>query len=59
MQVRKDYLAGICSFFKLIRDFKGELTLLPAAEDLELKEMVLLGLHGNEVITQFNVVIAD
>ncbi|XP_026194513.1 UPF0746 protein DDB_G0281095 [Cyclospora cayetanensis] len=46
--VKKDYYSGICSFFKLVRDFKGDLTLLPAAEDFELKEMILVGLHGNE-----------
>lgn len=48
--VKLDYLLGICSFFKLIRDFKGDLTLLPSAEDLELKELLLVGLHGNEII---------
>ncbi|OEH73845.1 hypothetical protein cyc_02635 [Cyclospora cayetanensis] len=48
--VKKDYYSGICSFFKLVRDFKGDLTLLPAAEDFELKEMILVGLHGNEIV---------
>lgn len=47
--VKKDYLAGVCSFFKLIRDYKGDLTLLPSVEDMELKEMLLLGLHNKEI----------
>ncbi|KAL8439236.1 hypothetical protein Efla_007045 [Eimeria flavescens] len=48
--VKHDYLAGLCGFFKIVRDFKGDLTLLPSAEDLELKERVLIGLHGNEIV---------
>ncbi|KAL8271779.1 hypothetical protein Esti_004288 [Eimeria stiedai] len=47
--VKRDYLAGLCGFFKIVRDFKGDLTLLPSAEELELKEMVLIGLHGKEL----------
>ncbi|KAL8444869.1 hypothetical protein Emag_005281 [Eimeria magna] len=47
---KHDYLAGLCGFFKIVRDFKGDLTLLPSAEDLELKEMLLIGLHSKEII---------
>ncbi|CDJ37504.1 hypothetical protein, conserved [Eimeria tenella] len=46
---KSNFLAGLCLFFKLIRDYKGTFTLLPAAEEVELKDVAIVGLKGQEV----------
>lgn len=53
MQPKRNYLAGICCFFKIVRDYQGDLTILPTAEDVELRDLSIVGQAQEEVVSEY------